>query len=114
MLLDMARLDASGRFSARRLLRALAWPPGHRVDAVVDGDAVVFAGSRTGRQAVGSRGELAVPAAARALAGIADDGHVVLAAVLERGVLVVHARAVVTRLLLEHYADLAQERHRDR
>ncbi|MEV6637841.1 hypothetical protein AB0M54_44650 [Actinoplanes sp. NPDC051470] len=114
MLLDMGRLDASGRFSARRLLRALDWPPGHRVDAVVVDDAVLIRSSPTGLQSVGSRGELAVPAAARALAGIADDGHVVLAAAPDHGVLVVHAPAVVTRLLLEHYADLTQEQHRDR
>ncbi|MEV4346278.1 hypothetical protein AB0J83_17550 [Actinoplanes sp. NPDC049596] len=119
VLLDTARLDASGRFSARRLLRSLGWPPGHRVDAVVVGDAVVFAGSPTGQQAVGSRGELAVPAATRALAGIDNDGHVVLAAVLDHDVLLVHAgamvllvhaRAMVTQLLPEHYADLADER----
>ncbi|MEU8819365.1 hypothetical protein [Actinoplanes sp. NPDC048796] len=114
VLLDMARLDASGRFSARRLLRALDWPPGHRVDAVVIGDAVVVTSSATGRQSVGSRGELAVPAAARALAGIGDDGQVVLAALLDHGVLVAHAQAVVTRLLLEHYTELADEQHHDR
>jgi hypothetical protein len=108
-LLDMARLDVSGRFSARRLLRALDWPPGHRVDAAVTGDAVVFAGSATGRHSVGSRGELAVPAAARALAAI-GDGHVVLAAVLDHDVLVVHAQVVVARLLAAHYADRAEAR----
>ena len=30
LLVDVARLDRSGRLSARGLLRALAWPPGHR------------------------------------------------------------------------------------
>ena len=114
VLLDMARLDASGRFSTRRLLRALDWPPGHRVDAVVVADTVVIASSPTGRQRVGSRGELAAPATARALAGIGDDGHIVLAAILEHDVLLVHAHAVVTRLLLEHYTQMAQERHHDR
>lgn len=99
---------------ARRLLRALDRPPGHRVDAIVVGDAVVVASSPTGRQSVGSRGELAVPAAARALAGIGDDGHVVLAAILEQQLLLVHAPAVVTQLILEHYAVLAGERHHDR
>lgn len=108
VLLDMAQLDASGRFSARRLLRALDRPPGHRVDAVVTGNAVIFAGSATGRQRVGSRGELAVPATARALAGI-EDGHVVLAAMLGHDLLVVHAHVVVARLLTAHYAEQAGE-----
>jgi hypothetical protein len=99
---DVASLDASGRFSARPLLRALRWLPGHRVDAAVVGDAVVFGGSVTGRQVVGSRGELAVPAAARALVG--HDCRVVLVAVVDQDLLVVHSHAAIVGLLAEHYA----------
>jgi hypothetical protein len=76
---------------------------------VVVRDAVVFAGSSTGRQSVGSRGELAVPAAARALAGLEGDARVVLAAALEHDVLVVHSHRVVAGLLAEHYAGQAGE-----
>ena len=37
LLLEVARLDRSGRLSARGLLRALGWRAGHRVDIdVVD------------------------------------------------------------------------------
>jgi hypothetical protein len=104
LLLEMARLDASGRFFSRGLLRALGWLPGRRVDAVVIGEAVVFGGSATGRQAVGSRGELAVPAAARSLAGIEDGLGVVLVAAVDEDLLVVHSHAAVARLLAEHYA----------
>jgi len=32
LLIDTARLDASGRLTARALLRTLDWCPGHRVD----------------------------------------------------------------------------------
>ena len=104
VLLDQARLDASGRFSARNLLRVLSWLPGHRVDAAVVGEAVVFGGSMTGRQAVGSRGELAVPAAARALAGFDRGSPVLLVAVADRDVLIVHSQALLVRLLVEYYA----------
>ena len=103
-LLDQARLDASGRFSARNVLRALSWLPGHRVDAAVVGEAVVFGGSVTGRQAVGSRGELAVPAAARSLVGFDRRSPVLLVAVAGQDVLVVHSQALVVRLLVEFYA----------
>ena len=44
-LLDVARLDASGRFCSRSLLAALAWKPGHRVDLRVGADTVAI-GSR--------------------------------------------------------------------
>jgi len=110
LLLDMASLDASGRFSARRLLRELGWLPGHRVDAVVVGDAVVFGGSATGRQSVGGRGELAVPASARSLTGLEYDNKVVLVAAMSQDVLVVHSRRAVARLLAEHYGRQAGKR----
>ena len=104
VVLDQARLDDSGRFSARGLLRGLSWLPGHRVDAAVVGEAVVFGGSVTGRQMVGSRGELAVPAAARALAGFDRGSPVLLVAVADRDVLIVHSHALLIRLLVEFYA----------
>lgn len=110
-LLDMARLDASGRFSSRGLLRALGWLPGHRVDTVVAGDAVVFGGSATGRQMVGCRGELAVPAAARSLIGLTEDVRVVVVATVDPDLLLVHSHATVVRLLAEHYtAQMAGDR----
>jgi hypothetical protein len=109
LLLDVSRLDGSGRFCARGLLQALGWGPGHRVDLAVVGDAVVIGGSATGRQAVGCRGELAVPAAARSLSGLAGDTRVVLVAAVGQDVLVVHPQATVLRLLADHYAALAPE-----
>jgi hypothetical protein len=108
----MPRLDASGRFCARGLLQALGWGPGHRVDLAVVGDAVVIAGSITGRQAVGGRGELAVPAAARSLTGLAGDARVVLVAAVEQNVLVVHPQAIIVGLLADHYARQASEDQR--
>jgi bifunctional DNA-binding transcriptional regulator/antitoxin component of YhaV-PrlF toxin-antitoxin module len=112
LLLDMSRLDASGRFCARALLQALGWGPGHRVDLAVAGDAVVIGGSVTGRQTVGSRGELAVPAAARSLTGLAGDARVVLVAAVDQDVLVVHPHATVLQLLADHYAQQASENPR--
>jgi hypothetical protein len=65
---------------------------------------MLFAGSVTGRQAVGSRGELAVPAAARSLAGFDRGAPVMLVAVAERDLLIVHSHALAVRLLLEFCA----------
>jgi bifunctional DNA-binding transcriptional regulator/antitoxin component of YhaV-PrlF toxin-antitoxin module len=58
----------------------------------------------TGRQTVGSRGELAVPAAARALAGFERGSPVLLVAVADRDVLMVHSHALLGPLLVEFYA----------
>jgi bifunctional DNA-binding transcriptional regulator/antitoxin component of YhaV-PrlF toxin-antitoxin module len=98
--------------SVRGLLQALGWGPGHRVDLAVAGDAVVIGGSVTGRQTVGSRGELAVPAAARSLTGLDGDARVVLVAAVGQDILVVHPQAAVVRLLAGHYAQQASEDQR--
>lgn len=65
LLLDMARLDRSGRVYARALLKALGWPAGHGIDIDVVAGALVVGSSATGRHAVGSRGGIRLPAAAR-------------------------------------------------
>ena len=41
LLVETARLDASGRLTARALLRVLGWTPGHRVDIAVTEDVLV-------------------------------------------------------------------------
>ena len=102
-LLDVARLDASGRFCSRSLLTALAWAPGHPVDLKIDIEAVVIGTCGAGRQAVGSRGELTLPMSARMLAGLDADARVVLVAVPVRDLLIVHPPALIARLLAEHY-----------
>jgi hypothetical protein len=102
-LLDVARLDSSGRFCSRPLLAALTWAPGQRVDLRVGVDTVVICSRTDGRQVVGSRGELALPVSARMLAGLATEAQVVLVAVPTRALLIVHPPALVARLLAEHY-----------
>ncbi|WP_306215625.1 hypothetical protein [Actinoplanes sp. RD1] len=103
LLLDMARLDASGRFSARVLLRVLGWTAQQRVDLTVAGDALIIGSSPTGRQKIGVRGELAVPGSTRAMLGLDEDPRVVLVAALDSRVLVVHPHTVVAQLLAGHY-----------
>ena len=103
LLLDVARMDASGRFCSRALLTALAWAPGHRVDLRIGVEAVVIGTCGAGRQAVGSRGELTLPMSARTLAGLDADAHVVLVAVPGRELLIVHPPTLIARLLTEHY-----------
>jgi hypothetical protein len=102
-LLDVARLDASGRFCSRPLLAALAWEPRHRVDLRVGVEVVLICSCAGGRQAVGGRGELTLPASARMLAGLATEARVVLVAVPTQDLLLVHPPALIVRLLATHY-----------
>ena len=104
LLIDTALLNASGRFCARRLLQALAWQPGQRVDIAVLDDAAVIGAAARGQHLVGSRGDLALPASARDLLSLDPGATVVLMTAPRHHVLVVHPAAVITDLLSEHYA----------
>jgi bifunctional DNA-binding transcriptional regulator/antitoxin component of YhaV-PrlF toxin-antitoxin module len=104
--LDVGRPDASGRLSARHLLRALEWSPGDRIEHGVIGDAIVVARSATGRSQVGPRGDLMIPASVRALAGIDGSCRVVLVAAPAQDTLVIHAQRHVAELIAAYYASL--------
>lgn len=102
-VLDMARLDASGRFTCRPLLRALDWLPDQPLHVTANADSVLFTASAHGRSRVGRRGDLAIPAPARAMAGLDQQPQVVLVAVLDQAMLIVHPATLVARLLADHY-----------
>ena len=99
MLFDVARLDPSGRLSTRGLVRALGWRSGQRLDLVAVERSIVVTASTTGPCTVTARGEVSLPAAARAFTGIGCGAPVLLTADTKRGRLVVHPAAVVARLL---------------
>jgi hypothetical protein len=100
-LLDLARLDRSGRLSARAVLKRLGWGPGHRVDVEVVGGALLVASAVNGAYAVGSRGDLALPAAARTLCGLTLAAAVVVAAYPRQDLVMVHPVSTVARLVHE-------------
>jgi hypothetical protein len=100
-LLDIACVDRSGRVSARDLLRQLHWTAGHAVDIDVVAGVLVAASSAGGAYIVGSRGDLALPAAARALCGVTDT--VVLAAYPSHDLVVIYRSTFVAQLLHEHH-----------
>ncbi|MGH3712477.1 MAG: hypothetical protein ACRDT4_03310 [Micromonosporaceae bacterium] len=107
LVLGMARLDRSGRLSARDLLGVLGWRPGHRVDIGIVEGVLVAASAASGQHVVRGRGELSLPAAARRMCGLPPGVPVLLAASPAQNVLVLHPASAVARLLVEHHARLA-------
>lgn len=103
-LLEIARVDRSGRVAVRKLLRALRWRSGHRVAVDAVAGVLVVRSAADGRQRVSGRGELSLPAAPRALCGIAVDEPVVAVASLARDCVLVHPATVVVELLADLHA----------
>ncbi|MEV0561441.1 hypothetical protein [Dactylosporangium sp. NPDC050588] len=109
--LDIARLDHSGRVSARSLLGLLGWRPGHRLRVdVIDGAILIWPAS-DGRPLVGARGDLALPVAVRQMCAIDTGDLVVLAAEHTHDLLIVHPAAMVARLLADLYTRLTAGGH---
>jgi hypothetical protein len=104
LLLGTARVDRSGRVHEHTLLGALAWRPGQRVDIATVRDAIIVHAVPTGLHTVCGRGELVLPAAARALCDITVKSVVVLAAAIDQDILVIHPTVTIAGLLWAYYA----------
>jgi hypothetical protein len=102
VLLGTARVDRSGRFHERLLLRALGWVPGRELDLHASRGTVVIIAALGGAHRIDHRGAIALPAAARRLCGIPAGRPVLLVAELHRRRLVVYPATAVAELLTEH------------
>ncbi|GLL02156.1 hypothetical protein [Dactylosporangium matsuzakiense] len=109
--LDIARLDRSGRVSARSLLDALGWRPGHRLRIDVNHSTVLIRAEADGRHSIGARGDLALPVAVRQMCAINTGDMVVLAAEPAHDLLILHPAATVARLLADLHTHLTADRH---
>lgn len=100
-LLDVARMDSSGRFSARGLLAALGWGPGRRLLMDAAEGRVVIGPSASGQTVIGPRGLVAVPVALRHLCGIDPDTSIVLLAMVAEQRMTVWRATAAARLLAD-------------
>jgi|SRR2546430_1461073 len=105
-LVETARVDRSGRVPAAAALRVLGWRPGQRVDVAVVGEVIVVAAAVAGLYRVDGRNQVGLPVAARRMCGIDSGPPVFVVAWPVPGLLVVHAAAMVARLLAQWYTDM--------
>ncbi|ROO60449.1 hypothetical protein EDC02_2329 [Micromonospora sp. Llam0] len=101
ILIGTARPDHPGRVTERGLLRALRWDPGHPIDIHPHDGMLVIASTPAGQHAVGSRGELPLPASVRQMCAIVAGQPLLLAALIDHDLLVIHPASTVKRLLAD-------------
>ncbi|MDG4752648.1 hypothetical protein O7630_17030 [Micromonospora sp. WMMD718] len=92
--------------SAQHLLRALGWPPHHRLDIQPRHGMIVVCSASDGRHQVGGRGDLPLPANARHMCRIEPGQPVLLAAMVAHDLLVVYPVSTVVRLLADLHTHL--------
>jgi hypothetical protein len=112
LVLGMARLDRTGRVHDHTVLTALDWHTGQRIDITTVHDTILVHATPTGLHTIGARGEVTLPAAARALCDIPANSRVVPAAVPSENVLLVHPPETVASLLCAHYTTM-DDHHAD-
>jgi hypothetical protein len=109
----LARPNPSGQISVRTLLSALDWGPGDRVTVTVEHGCIVVAAATQGGRSIGADGSLVLPVAARRMCAIADRSQVLVAALPDAGLLVVHPIAAIARHLSRKHSQIIR-RHHDR
>ncbi len=104
--IDVARPDRSGRLRAASLLQTLGWQSGSGIDLDFAGGAIVVSTRPGWRHKIGAHGEIRLPASVRAMAGIVVGRPVFVAALVDRGVLVIHPAHAITHALRRTYTRL--------
>jgi hypothetical protein len=110
-VLAIAKLNSSGQISARTILSALGWASGDRIAVVVRDGTIVVSTSNRGGRTIGADGSIVLPVAARRMCAIANRSSVLLAALPDAGLLVVHPIATITRLLARRHAKIIGGHH---
>jgi len=100
---DIARIDSSGRFSVRTLLRALDWHAGDRITMAVLPEMILFHRTDDGIYQVSQQNNLAIPAAARTRHSIKPGHRVLLAGATTRGLLVIQPLAVLDKMMTTYH-----------
>ncbi|WP_027344972.1 hypothetical protein [Hamadaea tsunoensis] len=109
-VLVIARLNPSGQISVRTLLPALGWTPGERIAFTVERRCIVVAATDHRGRALGTGGLLVLPVAARRMCAFPSGSQVLVAALPDAGVLVVHSIGVIARQLARRHGQIVRSR----
>ncbi|MER5393097.1 hypothetical protein [Saccharopolyspora sp. NPDC002686] len=102
----MARMDSSGRVSARPVLHTLEWPPGQSLTIRVTSGAVVLQPDAGGVHRLPGTPLITIPATARAAYGIHTGDCVLLVADPRRDMLLIDPLTAVDEALEQRHAEL--------
>ncbi|MCP2323430.1 hypothetical protein HDA40_001937 [Hamadaea flava] len=105
-----ARLTPSGVIRAGKVLTALSWLPHDRVAFTVEHGCIVAALADHGGRPIGAGGSLVLPIAARRMCAILTGSQVLLAALPDAGLLVVHPIARIDRQLARRHGQIVRGR----
>jgi hypothetical protein len=101
--LAVTRMDLRGRLADRAPLMALRWLPGQAVSFAADARRGVLFVRRGGLEAVNGQGRLRIPARLRHSLQLSAGERLLVAALTEHDLLIVHTMAAVDAMLLAYH-----------
>jgi bifunctional DNA-binding transcriptional regulator/antitoxin component of YhaV-PrlF toxin-antitoxin module len=104
MLYGVGPVDASGRVKNSDIVRALGWQPGDKLEVIPGLGGIVIFSSPDGLFTVPFKPCIVIPAAARRIHDIQPGDHVLLAAVPEYSVVIVHTRQAINEMLARYHS----------
>lgn len=100
----MGRIDPSGRIVDRDVLAALAWVPGQRLTLNVATDAIVIHPADNGLLVVPAKPCIVIPAPARARCAINPGDRLLLSAIPQHALLIVHTLRALDAMMTDYLA----------
>ncbi|MEV0271521.1 hypothetical protein AB0H43_22310 [Hamadaea sp. NPDC050747] len=104
----IARLNRSGQISAAGVMSALGWAAGDLITVTVRHGAILVRPTGHGRRAIGADSALVLPAAARRMCAIGAPSAVLLAALPDADLLIIHPIATLARLLARRHTQILE------
>lgn len=102
----MAAVDCRGRVADRAALAALSWAPGTRLDIRESQGLLLIRRDDHGVFTVTQQGHLRLPATVRRRCGLAPGDRVLLVAIPERDLLIIHTPAALDDLLTHRHTEV--------
>jgi len=106
----IARLNPSGQISIRGVLPAVGWTAGDRIVFTVQHGCIVVAAAEHRGRTLSAGGLLVLPVSARRMCAIPARSQVLVAALPEAGLLLVHPIAAIARHLARRHGQIVRSR----
>ena len=103
MLYDIGRVDHSGRVASNDIIEALAWRPGSKLDVIVTPRTIVIRTAPGGRLRVPPRPCIVIPSHARRPHDISPGDHVLIAAALAHGLVIVYPLSALDEMISRYH-----------
>jgi bifunctional DNA-binding transcriptional regulator/antitoxin component of YhaV-PrlF toxin-antitoxin module len=104
MLYGIGRVDTSGRVANADIVEALRWQPGDKLEMIFSQGTIIIRASPDGLFPVPRRPRIIIPATARRRCAIRPGDHVLLAAALSYGIVIVYPLPVVGEMIARYHS----------